>query len=155
MNQKRVPKRTRMVGVVALVLLAAPLASAADIRPQIEAANRKWEAALGRGDAAGVAALYTADGELLPAVSDFVRGPRAIGEYVQAILNAGIKGATLTTVEVEECGNTANEVGTYEFKGADGILLDHGKYIVIWKKEGGAWKLHRDIWTSSVVPTKQ
>ncbi|MCG6957208.1 MAG: hypothetical protein LJF04_14560 [Gemmatimonadetes bacterium] len=25
-----------------------------------------------------------------------------------------------------------------------------GKCVVIWKNEDGAWKLHRDIWTSSV-----
>jgi hypothetical protein len=26
---------------------------------------------------------------------------------------------------------------------------------VIWKKEGSSWKLHRDIWTTSVVPVKE
>jgi hypothetical protein len=34
----------------------------------------------------------------------------------------------------------------------DGKVLDKGKYIVIWKKEDGTWKLHRDIWTTSVPP---
>jgi ketosteroid isomerase-like protein len=33
--------------------------------------------------------------------------------------------------------------------GAGGTEADRGKYIVIWKNQGGLWKLHRDIWNSS------
>jgi hypothetical protein len=29
-------------------------------------------------------------------------------------------------------------------------MIDEGKYVVVWKRVGGQWKLHRDIWTSSV-----
>jgi ketosteroid isomerase-like protein len=33
--------------------------------------------------------------------------------------------------------------------------MDRGKYIVVWKDEGGKWKLHRDIWNSSLpAPSK-
>jgi len=31
-----------------------------------------------------------------------------------------------------------------------GYVLDKGKYIVIWKQEEGQWKLHRDIFNSSM-----
>lgn len=146
-----------MLGLVlSLVFLAGSPASAADdVRPAIEAANKKFEAAVARGDGPGTAALYTATGQLLPAQSDFVSGTPAIGQFWQTVFNSGIKGASLTTVEVEGHGNTAHEVGKYELRGADGKVLDHGKYVVIWKKEGPFWKLHRDIWTTSVVPAKQ
>jgi len=30
-----------------------------------------------------------------------------------------------------------------------GQVADEIKYIVVWKHEGGEWKLHRDIWNSS------
>lgn len=155
---KHIGSQTRRaaLGFVSLVVLASfPAFAADDFRPAIEAANKKWEAAASRSDGPGVAALYTAAGQLLPAESDFVSGTQAIGQYWQAVFNSGVKGASLTTVEVEGHGNTANEVGTYELRGADGEVLDHGKYVVIWKKEGAAWKLHRDIWTTSVVPPKQ
>ena len=145
-----------MPGVVSLVFLAGLRASAADgVRQAIEAANKKFEAAVSRGDGPGTAALYTAAAQLLPAQSDIVSGTQAIGQFWQAVYNSGIKGATLTTVEVEGHGNTAHEVGKYELRGADGKVLDHGKYVVVWKKEGASWKLHRDIWTTSVVPAKQ
>jgi ketosteroid isomerase-like protein len=145
-----------MLSLVSLLCLAGLPAFAADnVRQAIEAANRKFEAAVSRGDGPGTAALYTAAGQLLPAQSDLVSGTQAIGQFWQAVFNSGIKGASLTTVEVEGHGNTAHEVGKYELRGADGKVLDHGKYVVIWKKDGASWKLHRDIWTTSVVPAKQ
>jgi ketosteroid isomerase-like protein len=155
MRQLRVQVGRTMVGVVSLVILAAfPAAAATNLRQAIEAANKKFEAAVSRGDGPGTAALYTAAGQLLPAQSDVVSGTLAIGQFWQGVYSSGIKGATLTTLEVENHGNTAHEVGKYELRGADGKVLDHGKYIVIWKKEGASWKLHRDIWTTSVAPAK-
>jgi len=53
----------------------------------------------------------------------------------------------LETIELDEHGNSAYEVGKYTLSGAGGQVLDQGKYIVIWKKQHGEWKLHRDIWT--------
>ena len=145
-----------VIGLLSMVLLAALPASAADdVRSAIEAANKKWEAAASRSDGPGVAALYTAHGQLLPAQSDLVSGTQAIGQFWQAVFDSGIKDASLVTVEVEGHGDTAYEVGKFELRGADGKVLDHGKYVVIWKKEGASWKLHRDIWTTSVVPAKQ
>jgi uncharacterized protein (TIGR02246 family) len=153
---QRVQLRIAVVGMASLVFLAAlPAPAADDVRSAIEAANRKWEAAADRGDGAAVAALYTSDAQLLPPKSDFVRGTQAIGRFWQAVFDSGVKGVSLTTLEVESCGDTAHEVGKVELRGADGKILDQAKYVVVWKKEGGSWKLHRDIWTSSVVPAKK
>ena len=71
------------------------------------------------------------------------------------MFDTGVKGVSLVTVEVEGHGDTAHEIGTFELRGADAKVLDHGKYVVIWKKNGSSWKLHRDIWTTSVAPAKQ
>ncbi len=30
--------------------------------------------------------------------------------------------------------------------------VDKGKYIVVWKKENGDWKVWRDIWNSDNPP---
>ncbi len=66
-----------------------------------------------------------------------------------------MKSASLTTVDVQQAGDIAFEVGTYEMKGGDGKVLDRGKYLVVWKRENTEWKLYRDIWNSSeVAPIK-
>jgi uncharacterized protein (TIGR02246 family) len=140
------------VGLVSLILLTAlPALAAEDVRAAIEAANKGFEAAFARSDAPGVAALYTAQAQLLPAHSDVVTGAEAISRFWQAAFDSGATGVSLVTLEVEGYGDTAIEVGRLELRGADSQVLDQGKYIVIWKKEGGVWKLHRDIWTTSVA----
>ena len=116
----------------------------------IAAANEDFMAAFNRGDAAGLAALYTVNGQLLPPNSDFLSGKQAIQTFWQALMDMGIKTAQLEIVEVEDHGDTAIEMSTYTLQGEAGQLLDRGKYLVIWKQEAGQWKLHRDIFNSSM-----
>jgi len=125
-------------------------ATLTEVRDAIAAANEKFMAAFGQGDAAGLAALYTEKGQVLPPNGDFVTGKEAIQGFWQALMDMGIKEAELEIVEVEGHGDTAIEVSKYALKGEGGQVLDKGKYIVIWKQEDGQWKLHRDIFNSSM-----
>jgi len=120
-----------------------------EVHDAIAAVNKNFMAAFNRGDAAGVAALYTEDGQVLPPNSDFVTGRQAIQTFWQGLMDMGIKSAKLEIVEVEGCGNTAYEISKYTLQGEEGQVLDAGKYIVIWKQEDGKWKLHRDIFNTS------
>ena len=148
--------RRLTIGFTSIALLgASPVLATDDVRSEIEAANKTLEAAVSRSDGPGVAALYTDNAQVLPAESDFVTGTEAIGQFWQAAFDSGIKGVSLVTLEVENHGDTAYEVGKLELRGADGKVLDRAKYVVIWKKEGTTWKLHRDIWTTSVVPVQK
>jgi uncharacterized protein (TIGR02246 family) len=124
---------------------------AGDIRSQIEAANREFMAAFGKGDAAGIAALYASDAQVLPPNSDVIRGSEAIREFWQGAIGLGLTGATLETVEVDASGDTAIEVGRYRLTAGE-AQADRGKYIVVWKEQGGRWKLYRDIWNTSQRP---
>ena len=124
--------------------------TATGAREAIMAANEKFMDAFGRGDAAGLAALYTEDGQVMPPNSDFVKGRQAVQEFWQAVMDMGIKGAKIETAEVEDHGDTIIEVSTYELQDGEGQALDAGKFIVIWKQEDGQWKLHRDIFNSSL-----
>jgi uncharacterized protein (TIGR02246 family) len=125
-------------------------ATSTEVRDAIAAANENFMAAVKKGDAAALAALYTENGQVLPPNSDFVTGKDAIQAFWQAILDMGIKEAKLEIVEVEGHGDTAIEVSKYTLHGEEGQQLDKGKYIVIWKQEEGQWKLHRDIFNTSL-----
>lgn len=127
-----------------------PTQPAGDVRDAIAAVNQEFVTALARGDARGVAVLYTTNGQLLPTHSDFVTGTQAIQGFWQAVIDIGIRGGTLERLELESHGETAYEVGRYTLLGSVRQMLDQGKYVVIWKREGGQWKLHRDIWNSSL-----
>lgn len=119
-------------------------------RAEIESANARFMEAFGAGDAAGVGACYTRDAQLLPANSDAIQGTDAITAFWKGAMGLGIATARLETAEVESFGNTAVEVGRYTLGAADGAPIDRGKYIVIWQRGSGEWKLHRDMWTTSM-----
>jgi uncharacterized protein (TIGR02246 family) len=131
---------------VALTYDAPPL------RAEIAAANARFMDAFGAGHATGVAACYTASGQLLPPGSDVVTGREAITRFWSAVMAAGIAAARLDTVELEGRGDLAVEVGRYALSGADGGVIDHGKYVVVWKRTDGEWRIHRDIWSTSIAP---
>jgi uncharacterized protein (TIGR02246 family) len=122
------------------------------IRDAIVAANDVFMDTYRRGDAAGLAALYTADGQLMPPNSDFVNGQLAIEGFWKAVMDMGIQEALIETGEVEDLGETAIEVSKFTLKGEGGQVLDQGKFVVVWKQEDGSWKLHRDIFNSSMPP---
>lgn len=138
------------VAVAMALTYAVPINAQQDARPGIEAANKQFVATFGKGDAAGLAAMYSATAIAYPPNSEPVSGRAAIQKIWQGAMGMGIKAVTLTTSEVETYGDTAYEVGGYTMLGEGGKHLDHGKYIVIWKREQGAWKLHRDIWNTSM-----
>ena len=120
------------------------------VRDEIAAANQRFMAAFARGDAAGVAACYTPDAQLFPSNSDVVQGLAAIEAFWRGVMGMGIAGARLETAEAEEHGDIAHEVGHYTLTAAGGQTADRGKYLVLWRRAGGQWKLHRDIWNTSV-----
>jgi ketosteroid isomerase-like protein len=120
-----------------------------DVAAIIDTNNKKLCAALANGDAPGAAAMYAKDANLLPPNMGTIASADLAG-YWQGAIDMGIKDATLISDTVEVHGDTAIEVGKYVLYGPDRVAVDNGKYIVVWKKEGGTWKLFQDIFNTSV-----
>jgi uncharacterized protein (TIGR02246 family) len=123
--------------------------TATNQREAINAANANFMAAFRASDVGAVTDCYTSDAQLLPANSEPVTGREAIEGFWRRAMGKGIASLKLETVEVEGQGDLAVEVGRYTLAGADGGALDNGKYVVVWHRDAGTWKLHRDIWTTS------
>jgi len=131
-----------------------PVMDLAQVRQAIEEANAKLGEAVRMGNAAALASLYTEDAKLLPPNSEMITGREGIEAFWGGGLQMGIKDATLTTVEVLGMGDMVCEIGKVELviqpEGQEAIA-DTGKYLVIWKKTSdGTWKLHVDIWNTSL-----
>lgn len=142
----------RIVFFAALLAFVVPASAMADTKSQLEVRVKEWMDKYNAGDPAGVAALYEEDGQLLPPLTDAVAGRAKIQEYWQGVMGAGVKTAALEMLEVHSSGDIAAEVGRYVMKSAEGADLDHGKYMVLWKKKKGSWVIVRDIWNSSMSP---
>lgn len=116
---------------------------------EIDSVNRSFEAAARKRDTVALAALYTADAIVMPPDGPYVKGRENIAQmWAGAIQQMGIKDVRLNTIVLEIAGDAANEVG-------EAILtLESGtasaKYVVVWKKTEGQWRLHRDIWNAKV-----
>ena len=120
------------------------------IMDEIRQANKTFEQTFSTADGVKMARLYTSDGMLLPTGSEPVQGHEGIAACWPGAMQMGIKEASLRSVEVDQLNDdTAIEMGNYQLFGNDHQLLDHGKYVVVWKHQGNTWKLHRDIWNSS------
>jgi len=149
----------KITGLCTVVFLACtcltPAAYADGVKAAIEAANAQVSVAVVKGDAAGLAALYSTDGHLMPAGSDPIRGTEAIQKFWQGGLDSGIAAIGLKTIEVFGHGPTVTEVGEYELRDKAGKVLDHGKYIVVWQHVDGKWKLLRDMFSTNVPPPKK
>jgi uncharacterized protein (TIGR02246 family) len=130
-----------------LMLAAAP--ALAQSKATMQQLNDRWAAAFNKGDAAAVAAMYTADAYVLPAGAEMIKGRPAIEAMWRQNMQQ-IGNVKCTTIDVKPLGSAAaGEIGTCIFKTKaqppqDGAL----KYAVVWRKEGGQWKLLQDIWNS-------
>jgi len=132
----------------ATVLLALSTPAFAQ-KAEIQKLNAQWVDLFNKGDFAGVAALYTTDAVVLPPDAGIVRGRTAIAAMWKDIASKAGE-PRLTVVEVKRLSpRTAREIGTFALKtkGANPQQLS-GKYVVIWEKVAGGWKLSTDIWNS-------
>lgn len=114
-------------------------------------AEKRFMETFQQGDSAGIAALYSPDGQLFPANNEVVTGQQAIDDFWRGLMDLGITAVKLKTLEVEGKDNTVHEVGQYTIHTSDGQIVDFGKYIVIWKKHQETWQLYRHIWTTSMT----
>ena len=132
-----------------IFLLNSPLfaadAPSQNAREAISAANKEFEAAHLRGDAAALAAQYTEDAQILWEDRPIIAGRKNIEAEWRKDMGGPGREAKLTTLEVEQSGDLAYETGKLVITAPEGEVIYDGKYICIWKRINGTWRIHRDI----------
>ena len=116
----------------------------------IQEANRVFMEIAAQGDAAALSTCYSEKCQFLVSNRETAEGRHAVQGALQSFFDAGVKTVELITLEVEDFGDTAIEVGRGVLRASNGELIDNTKYIVIWKREADGWKLHRDIVNSNL-----
>jgi ketosteroid isomerase-like protein len=112
----------------------------------IQAQSQAFTAALARGNAGEAARYFTADSRLsVPGIDGVLSGRAAIEKFWGTALSGGLKSLTLAATEIDGRGDLRVETGTYTALGANGAELSRGQYLLVWKREDGAWKIHRDF----------
>lgn len=103
------------------------------------------------GDIDGLVNMYTEDGKILPNNRKIMSGKTDLKSYwtipegVKIVLHK----ATPSEIRIEN--DIAYDYGYYEGKTLTKDLKEvpwKGKYVIIWKKIDGDWKIYLDIWNS-------
>src|SRR5450759_414727 len=136
----------RMLALVS-VFMAGLIPPAFSRTGEIAAANAKWVEYFDKGDFTGVASLYTDDATALPPGSGMVKGRAAIAAMWKGMAEQ-VGDPKVTTIEVKRLGRVAaREIGTFSLKTKGPAPKEvTGKYVVLWEKVRGNWKLATDIW---------
>ncbi|MEX1994805.1 MAG: DUF4440 domain-containing protein [Steroidobacteraceae bacterium] len=108
-----------------------------------------WMERYAANDAAGVAALYTEDAQLLPPDQEIVSGRAAIQEFIARTNQPGGPALEIITLETLVFGDYAHRQGSFRLRGPDGSAVASGKILELWKKVDGQWLIHRDMWSAN------
>jgi ketosteroid isomerase-like protein len=113
---------------------------------EIQQTNRIFEEVARKRNIEDLDRVYTANARILPPGAEMISGRENIKSFWRgAIETLNIASVKLETVDFELLGETGVEIGraTLFPKSAPEASV---KYVVAWKREGGAWKWHVDIW---------
>ncbi len=110
---------------------------------------RAFSAAYMNADAVSIAGFYTSDGKLFPGGRDVISGSSAILDYWTLPEGSRNLYHKISPTEIRIFSNYAYDYGYYEgsITNKKGKKTDfEGKYVIVWKKENGDWKILLDIW---------
>jgi ketosteroid isomerase-like protein len=112
-------------------------------KKEIEEANQNFM------DSVGLANSYTTDAKFMSAGAPAVVGRENIQHAMSDIVKSGITKVDLRLKEVFGTEELIAEEGELTLYVKDEAVAEE-KYIVLWKKEDGKWKLFRDIFNSNL-----
>lgn len=122
-------------------------------RKEIDEANREFIDLFKRSDSAGLANMFTVDGKSMEPNAPSFSGRDEIRKHYSIVMSEGANTLGLETTGLWGDEKMLAEEGLFTFTDKSGKQLDKGKYIVLWKKEEGKWKLFRDCYNSD-LPTQ-
>ena len=120
-------------------------ALAADIKSDVTAAYKAWDAAFNSGDAKAIAASYTSDAELLPPTHTIAKGPADIEKFFDGLLKGGVKNHALKLVEAGGSDKTAYGTANWSATDKDGKQIGGLATHVFERQSDGALKLKAHI----------
>jgi uncharacterized protein (TIGR02246 family) len=120
------------------------------VREAVDAGNYFFMKHFEARDAQAIADLYTEDARVIAPGAAPAEGRTAIAAFWAAAME-GTKRARLETRSVEHAGDLAFEEGVVQLTANDGRQSAE-RYLVVWKRVGRRWHLHRDIWNAGPAP---
>ena len=146
-------KQTRLIISLLPAMIVTSIVCAQEqqqvVKQAIEKSNQVYGEAFIKGDSTLFIDRYTRDAWIMNPGAPSLKGATAAATfYTIAYHQMQIRNVILKTGEVVACGDFASETGTFELRDSRNAVLDKGKYLVLWKRTGSGWKMHRDSFNS-------
>lgn len=123
------------------------------VKKIIEEKNKLFTAAHITGDTAYLNNTFTKDAKVFAPNTDVVIGKKAISKLNEEWVSYGIKEFVEETTSLYGNEDFIIDEGSYFLCYGDENIIDKGKYINIWKKENGKWKISSNIWNTNLPVT--
>jgi ketosteroid isomerase-like protein len=125
----------------------------------IRKADQDWLRVFAAKDLKQSVDFVLADGSVLAPNAPIANGPEAIGKLFAGFFSLPELKIewTPTKVDVARSGELGYSTGNYRmsFKDPTGKTVeDHGKYVTLWKQQGGKWKVAYDIFNTDLAATQ-
>jgi ketosteroid isomerase-like protein len=148
---------TAAIGV--LLSLSAPAFAAvqpADPETTFHAGTIEWVAAYNAGEPDRIIALYSEDAIVMPPDAPSVTGDAALRSFLADEMAEAKKGGITIVLTGDDEADTSGDLGwhrgTFKVVGEGGASLGTGKYLEIWERQQGKWRITRDIWNNDAAP---
>jgi len=136
-----------LVAVCSAPLLAQGAQIPAPAESELRAALQHYAQLIEKMDNAGIAALFTQDGEVVNPGRDPIKGPAAIEAFLKQFSDYRVLSQTMTPQKTLVDGVRAEQEGTFKqrVRGPDGNVIDaSGTFTIEWIRDSsGAWRIQR------------
>ena len=112
------------------------------LEKEIELRLREYESHLQNGDSIALGNMYTEDAEIIPSTM----GRNNITKVFGSMIRDSITGSSFKTTKLWGNDQLLVEDGTGTWSHANGTVVGRGRYLLVWKKDDGKWKILRDTW---------
>ncbi len=141
-----------------MVLVAggrAPKSGVAAERAALLEADLAWSKAGAAKELERFCSYVAQDGAMLPPNAPIVAGKEAIRGMISELYSQPGFAINFqaSEAEVSRAGDLGYTIGAYELTHDDpagNATTDRGKYVTIWKKQEGQWRVVVDIWNSDL-----
>lgn len=125
--------------------------SKTDAESTFNAGTAEWAAAYNAGEPERIVALYTDDAVVMPPDAPSVTGHAALRTYLAKDIAAARKAGVTLAITGDDAGSSGDlgwHRGTFDVVGAGNTTVVTGKFLELWERQGGKWRITQDIWNN-------
>jgi len=135
--------------LVSVVAMPSSYASESEDRAALNAAGEAWVDAFNARDADAMVALTTEDVVVLPPNAEPLRGRESVRTIWRRAVASAKANARVSVEETVVSGDYAFRMGEYVYTLPNGVVVERGKFLEVWRHTSDGWRIHRDMFSSN------